>query len=53
MSKTPKSAKFANNSDRADFSGDTIIRFEDVSYEWGHNKPILDEVSFTVRTGRR
>ena len=53
MSKTPKSAKFANNSDRADFSGDTIIRFEDVSYEWGHNKPILDEVSFTVRTGTK
>jgi ATPase subunit of ABC transporter with duplicated ATPase domains len=53
MSKTPKSAKFANNSDRADFSGDTIIRFEDVTYEWGHNKPILDEVSFTVRAGTK
>jgi len=53
MSKTPKSAKFANNSDRPDFSGDTIIRFEDVSYEWSHNKPILDEVSFTVRAGTK
>jgi ATPase subunit of ABC transporter with duplicated ATPase domains len=53
MSKTPKSAKFANNSDRADFSGDTIIRFEDVTYEWGYNKPILDEVSFTVRAGTK
>jgi ATPase subunit of ABC transporter with duplicated ATPase domains len=53
MSKTPKSAKFSNNSDRADFSGDTIIRFEDATYEWGHNKPILDEVSFTVRAGTK
>jgi len=53
MSKAPKSAKFAKNSDRPDFSGDTIIRFEDASYEWGHNKPILDEVSFTVRAGTK
>lgn len=35
------------------FSGDTIIRFEDVNFEWGHNKPILDEVSFTVRRGTK
>ncbi len=26
-----------------------ILRFEDVSFEYGQDKPILDEVSFTVR----
>lgn len=31
--------------------GDVIIRFEDVSFEYGHNKPILDEVSFPIRRG--
>ncbi|MDE2037907.1 MAG: ABC-F family ATP-binding cassette domain-containing protein [Patescibacteria group bacterium] len=46
MANTQKSA-------RPDFSGDTIIRFEDVSYEWGHNKPILDEASFSVRRGTK
>ncbi len=44
-----KNAKYA----KPDFSGDTIIRFEDVSFEFGHNKPILDEVSFTVRRGTK
>ena len=29
--------------------GETIVRFEDVSFEHGHNKPIFDEVSFSVR----
>ncbi len=38
---------------KTEFTGDTIIRFEDVSFEWGHNKPILEEVSFTVRTGTK
>lgn len=42
-----------HKSDRSDFSGETIIRFEDVSFEWGHNKPILDEASFTVRSGTK
>jgi ATPase subunit of ABC transporter with duplicated ATPase domains len=32
---------------------DVIIRFEDVSFEHGHNKPILHEVSFSVRTGAK
>jgi ATP-binding cassette subfamily F protein 3 len=35
------------------FSGDTILRFDDVSFEWGHNHPILDEVSFNVRRGTK
>ena len=44
-----KNAKYA----KTDFSGDTVIRFDDVSFEFGHNKPILDEVSFTVRRGTK
>ncbi len=32
-------------------SQETIVRFEKVSFEWGVNKPILDEVSFTLRRG--
>jgi ATPase subunit of ABC transporter with duplicated ATPase domains len=38
---------------KSEFSGDTIIRFEETSFEYGHNKPILDEVSFTVRRGTK
>ncbi|OGZ05350.1 MAG: hypothetical protein A3C93_04895 [Candidatus Lloydbacteria bacterium RIFCSPHIGHO2_02_FULL_54_17] len=30
-----------------------ILRFEEVSFEHGHNKPILRDVSFTVRTGAK
>jgi ATP-binding cassette subfamily F protein 3 len=32
---------------------DGILRFEEVSFEYGHNKPILDEVSFNVRRGSK
>lgn len=32
---------------------DTIVRFEDVSFDYGHNKPILKEVSFSVRRGTK
>ncbi len=32
---------------------DTILSFEDVSFEYGHNKPILEEVSFSVRRGSK
>jgi ATPase subunit of ABC transporter with duplicated ATPase domains len=46
MAKSSKQTKEA-------FSGDTIIRFEDVSFEYGQNKPILDDVSFTVRRGTK
>ncbi|HEX7724382.1 MAG TPA: ATP-binding cassette domain-containing protein, partial [Candidatus Paceibacterota bacterium] len=35
------------------FAGDTIIRFDEVSFEYGHNKPILDEVTFNVRRGTK
>lgn len=33
--------------------GETILRFEDVSFGYGYNKPILDEVSFGVREGTK
>jgi ATPase subunit of ABC transporter with duplicated ATPase domains len=46
MAKNSKSSK-------PDFSGDTIIRFDEVSFEHAANKPILDEVSFTVRRGTK
>lgn len=31
--------------------GETIVRFDEVSFEYGVNKPILDEVSFSIRRG--
>ncbi len=34
-------------------AAETIIRFDKVSYEWGINKPILDEVSFSIRRGAK
>ncbi len=49
-------AKGSKNKDGAAggaFSGDTIIRFDEVSFEYGQNKPILDEASFTVRRGSK
>ncbi len=33
--------------------GEVIIRFDGVSFEHGHNKPILDEVDLTVRRGSK
>lgn len=32
---------------------ETVISFEEVSFEYGHNHPILDEVDFSVRQGRK
>ncbi|MDQ5893280.1 MAG: ATP-binding cassette, subfamily er 3 [Patescibacteria group bacterium] len=32
---------------------DALLTFDDVSFEFGHNKPILDEVSFSVRRGMK
>ena len=32
---------------------ESIINFQEVSFEYGHNKPILDEVSFTLRRGMK
>ncbi|MDO8496261.1 MAG: ATP-binding cassette domain-containing protein [bacterium] len=33
--------------------GESIIRFEKVSFEYGHNKPILTEVDFSIRRGAK
>lgn len=32
---------------------ESVINFEEVSFEYGHNKPILEEVSFTLRKGMK
>ncbi|MFZ3044241.1 MAG: ABC-F family ATP-binding cassette domain-containing protein [Minisyncoccia bacterium] len=32
---------------------ESVIRFEAVSFEYGHNKPILDEVDFALRRGMK
>ncbi|MBP6884346.1 MAG: ABC-F family ATP-binding cassette domain-containing protein [Candidatus Pacebacteria bacterium] len=32
---------------------EAILRFEEVSFEYGHNKPILDTVSFGIRAGAK
>ncbi|WKZ27245.1 MAG: ATP-binding cassette domain-containing protein [Candidatus Paceibacterota bacterium] len=33
--------------------GESIIRFEKVSFEYGHKKPILSEVDFSIRRGAK
>lgn len=30
-----------------------VLRFDKVSFEYGHKKPILDEVSFSLRAGSK
>jgi ATPase subunit of ABC transporter with duplicated ATPase domains len=32
---------------------EVILRFDEVTFEFEHNKPLLDEVSFSVRTGAK
>ena len=34
-------------------AGEVIVRFEKVSFDYGHNKPILEEVDFSVRKGMK
>src|SRR3989338_11707366 len=34
-------------------AGETIIRFQKVSFEYGHNKPVLEDVDFSVRRGMK
>ncbi len=41
------------NTDENATSGEIILKFEDVSFEFGHNKPILKEVDFTLRRGSK
>jgi ATP-binding cassette subfamily F protein 3 len=35
------------------FTGETVVRFEEVGFEYGPNKPILEEVSFNIRKGTK
>ena len=32
---------------------EVIVKFNNVSFEWGINKPILNEASFSVRRGSK
>ncbi len=34
-------------------SNEIILKFEDLSFEFGHNKPILEEVNFSLRRGMK
>ncbi len=42
-----------NNNTESVSAGEIILKFEDVSFEFGHNKPILHEVDFTLRKGAK
>jgi ATP-binding cassette subfamily F protein 3 len=44
-------AKKEQKTQKTQRTQETIVRFDKVSFEWGVNKPILDEVSFTIRRG--
>jgi ATP-binding cassette, subfamily F, member 3 len=34
-------------------SGNVVVRFEDVDFDFGHTKPILNEATFSVRRGSK
>jgi ATP-binding cassette subfamily F protein 3 len=34
-------------------ASEVILRFDEVTFEYSHNKPILEEASFSVRTGSK
>lgn len=45
-------AKKSNNTEAAP-PREALLRFEGVSFEYGHNHPILDEVDFSLRRGMK
>lgn len=45
--------KANENNQQSGVPRETIFRFDRVSFEWGVNKPILDEVSFSIRRGAK
>jgi len=47
------SKKTYNNIKNIAPAGEIILKFEKVSFEFGHNHPILDTVDFTVRRGSK
>lgn len=46
-------AKKGKDSDAAPVPREVLVRFEGVSFEYGHNHPILDEVDFSLRRGMK
>ncbi len=46
-------AKGSDQNPKSQIPKETIVRFDRVSFEWGVNKPILDEVSFSIRRGAK
>ena len=42
-----------NNKNDSIPAGEIILKFEDVSFEFGHNKPILQDADFTLRRGAK
>ena len=34
-------------------SNQVILRFDEVTFEYQHKKPVLDEVSFSIRNGSK
>lgn len=43
----------SKKTEQTSVSRDTLLSFDEVSFEFGQNKPILDEVSFSVRRGMK
>lgn len=48
-----KSGKFNTTTNSKNSSNEVLVRFDEVSFEYGPNKPILEEVSFSVRKGSK
>ncbi len=42
-----------NNSTQPGAPKEAVVRFEDVTFKYGHNHPILDEVSFSIKKGMK
>ncbi|MDO8601594.1 MAG: ABC-F family ATP-binding cassette domain-containing protein [bacterium] len=50
MAKAEAKIKQAPQKERKDYDhGEVVLRFSDVNFNFGHNKPILEKVSFPVR----
>jgi len=43
----------SDKNNNAPITGEIVLKFEEVSFEFGHNKPILSEVDFTLRRGAK
>jgi len=43
----------SDKNNNAPITGEIVLKFEGVSFEFGHNKPILSEVDFSLRRGAK